>query len=139
MAEYNRSTSVVLLHLDRCRGSLVVTASTIHKPDSLGAQSQRRDVISTAEIINTACDETTQGFHLNATTCTRTGVSILLFFERKSTAKPHNINFLRKERRTGLAHSSHHTCLCHLFCLPSSHCIGEWNSSQTITCIDVIP
>ena len=56
--------------------------------DSLRAQSQRRDVMSTVEMINTACGETTQGFHLNTTICIATGVSLLLFFEHKGIAKP---------------------------------------------------
>ena len=62
----------------------------VREPDSLRAQSQRRDVTSTAEIINIACGETTQGFHLNATTCIPTWVSILLLFGRKGIAKPNS-------------------------------------------------
>ena len=48
--------------------------------------------MSTAEIIITACGETTQDFHLNVTTYPPTGVSILLLFESKRIAKPNSNN-----------------------------------------------
>jgi hypothetical protein len=40
------------------------------------------------EMMNIACGETEQSFHLNASTYTRTGNPLLLFFEHKSTAMP---------------------------------------------------
>ena len=41
--------------------------------DSLRTQSQRKDVMWTVEMINTACGETMQGFHLNPRTCITAG------------------------------------------------------------------
>ena len=59
------------------------------EPDSFRAQSQRRDVMSMVEMINTACGETTQGSYLDTTTCITTGFSLLLLSERKCIAKPY--------------------------------------------------
>jgi hypothetical protein len=58
------------------------------EPDSLRAQSQRRDVVSMVEMMNIACGETEQSFHLNASTYTTTGNPLLLFLTTRALPCP---------------------------------------------------
>ncbi len=58
------------------------------EPDSLRAQSQRRDVMTMVEMMNITCGETAQSFHLDTSTQTRAGNLLLLFLNTRTLPCP---------------------------------------------------
>ena len=82
------SCAVSLLALQASKSDSAPPRGEAWEPDSLRAQSQRRDVVSMVEMMNIACGETEQSFHLNASTYTTTGNPLLLFLTTRALPCP---------------------------------------------------